>query len=1002
MKLDSFAEIAAQASKRPPLDTPITLIKPQNTLPLGAPVPGAAWQATSKMETQAALEAELERQRELHAPFLQRLAPALPLQRKRQSLVKWQWRMQTPEDRADFSNVLSGEGSWEDLTIPHYGGPVGAAVAYYRTQVEVPSAGEGTDWHLCFEAADYVAQVYCNGRCLGQHEGFYAPFEFLVGPYLIPGGVNTIVVELRNDAPCTGYKLDNGRVTDGDKIYAATGPGWDDPQMGWHHCPPGFGIFGEVFFENRAATWISHAWVRTLDLEGNIEVFLELSGRAFDNRPVKVEYAVYGENFEHTAIAQTELVLSNLVEKGPSLYRFPLKLDAPRIWRPESPWLYNLQVVLSDEGTVVDAGSRTFGVRTFELDTNCEPKGVFRLNGQDIRLMGANTMGFEQQDVMRGDFDQLRDDLLLVKICRMNFLRLTQRPVQDAIYDLCDRLGVMIQSDLPLFAKLRRPQFAEALRQAGEMERMLCPHPCNIVVTYINEPFPASWGVNLTRHLRRAELERFFVAADQIILTINPDRVIKPVDGDYDAPAPGLPDNHCYTMWYVGHMLDAGALHAGQWQPTKNGWNHGCGEFGAEGLDFVDLMRRRYPADWLSKEGDAADEAAWDPARIVNAQSGTHYCFFYDRPNTLEGWVKASHEHQVFATQFMTDAFRRDKQMVTFAIHLFIDAWPSGWMKTIMDCERRAKPAFFAYRHSLSPVHVSLRGDRFTCFGGEAVESEIWVANDSGARLEGAQTHYQVLRGDTVVAEGQHAVPALATADTIGVGVIRFETPGVLEREKFTLRANIVDAQGQILHDASQTLEVFPAAYNAPVEVRVLDGFAPAWLPSNFVAETVLLAAVQPGQTVLCDGAQPLEKIWPQLLLKAKEGTRFVVFHPSAGTYEIEGEQSAVVEACGMGNRHFVSRASGHPSVKSFEPKDFHMWYDDAAGRMTPLLTQVIRGKGGAPVLISGQVDWGKPFEPVDAVRDYTLGKGSILMSCLELKGHMANPVARAFLENLV
>lgn len=999
MKLDTFAGIAAQASKRPPLDVPITLVKPANPLALGAP--GAeAWQAAGKLETQAALEAELERQRQIHAPFLRRLAPALPLQRPRKPLVKWQWRMQTPEDRADFSNVLAGRGEWEEISIPQYGGPVGEAVAYYRAEVEIPAGAEGNAWYLCFEAADYIAQVYLNGRCLGQHEGFYAPFEFLVEPYLIPGGVNVIVVELRNDAPCLGYKLDNGRLTDGDKLYAATGPGWDDPQLGWHHCPPGFGLFGEAWLENRAATWISHAWVRTLDLEGNIEVFLELSGRAFDNRPVKVEYAVHGENFEATAIARTELTLSDPVEKGPSLYRFPLKLDAVRIWNLDTPWLYNLHVIVSDEGRVIDAGSRTFGVRTFELDVDTEPKGVFRLNGRDIRLMGANTMGFEQQDVMRGDFDQLRDDLLLVKICRMNFLRLTQRPVQDAIYDLCDRLGVMTQSDLPHFKQLRRNQFAEAVRQAGEMERLLCPHPCNVVVSYFNEPFPASWGVNLTRHLRRAELERFFLAADQLILTVNPDRVIKPVDGDYDAPAPGLPDNHCYTMWYVGHMIDAGALHAGQWQPTKLGWNHGCGEFGAEGLDFVDLMRRRYPAGWLPPEGDPAAEAAWDPARIVNSQTGTHYCFFYDRPGTLEGWVKASHAHQAFATQFMTDAFRRDKQMVTFAIHLFIDAWPSGWMKTIMDCERRAKPAYFAYRHALAPAHVSLRGDRFTGFGGETLETEIWVANDSGERLEGALTRYQVLRGETVVAEGTQAVPSLATAGALGIGVIRFETPKVDRREKFAFRVSLADARGNILHDAVQEFEVFPPASQAPVSVRVLEGFAPAWLPKHFAAEPVALSAVAPGRTILADGA--VRSVWPELVAKAREGARFVVFHPEAGTYEIGDGQSAVVEACGMGNRHFVSRASGHKAVEGFEPNDFRLWYDDAQGRMSPLLTQIVRSEGGRSVLLSGQVDWGKPFSPVDAVTDFAVGNGSIVVSCLELKNHLANPAARKFLENLV
>ena len=33
----------------------------------------------------------------------------------------------------------------------------------------------------------------------------------------------------------------------------------------------------------------------------------------------------------------------------------------------------------------------------------------------------------------------------------MNFLRFTQRPVQKEIYEYCDMLGLLNQTDLPLF-----------------------------------------------------------------------------------------------------------------------------------------------------------------------------------------------------------------------------------------------------------------------------------------------------------------------------------------------------------------------------------------------------------------------------------------------------------------------------------------------------------------------------------------------------------------------
>lgn len=149
------------------------------------------------------------------------------------------------------------------------------------------------------------------------------------------------------------------------------------------------------------------------------------------------------------------------------------------------------------------------------------------------------------------------------------------------------------------------------------MEGLVRSHPSNIMVTYINEPFPQDWGVKAHRQLTRPELERFFVAANEAVHLANPDRVIKPVDGDYDPPTMSLPDNHCYCGWYNGHGVDLGRLHKGYWQPVKQGWFYGCGEFGAEALDPVATMRK-YTQDWLPQTREA--ERDWSPNRIVAAR----------------------------------------------------------------------------------------------------------------------------------------------------------------------------------------------------------------------------------------------------------------------------------------------------------------------------------------------------------------------------------------------
>ena len=90
--------------------------------------------------------------------------------------------------------------------------------------------------------ADYIAEIYVNGNFAGRHDGFFAPFSFDVTDLTDTDRDNELVIVCRNDIPTLGI----GDRLDGDKLYAATGPGWDDPETGWHHCPAGAGVFGRV------------------------------------------------------------------------------------------------------------------------------------------------------------------------------------------------------------------------------------------------------------------------------------------------------------------------------------------------------------------------------------------------------------------------------------------------------------------------------------------------------------------------------------------------------------------------------------------------------------------------------------------------------------------------------------------------------------------------------------------------------------------------------------
>ena len=858
-----------------------------------------------KMDTIAELTDALKAERAKFAPYLADHSPEI----------------QEFHEKIDIKNftLYREDGKTEKITIPHYGAPLGSAELLYDSQFSLtPEQTNGNHAvYICVGGADYIAHVYINGVCVGVHEGFFSPFEFEITQY-VNRGLNTLRIELKNDYVFMGSQGEDGKSHEGEKMYAATGIGWDDAGTGWHHCPPGMGLYKNVYVDVRPTVHISDLFVRPLCESDEAELWVEVQSSTYGQRDISFELSVYGQNFEETVIEKLAYNPSTVktvglgdtfsaainpeqygagipmpAMHGKNIYKIRVPMKNFRRWDLDSPYLYSAQVTLFENGKPMDAAKSQFGMRTFTENMDEDEnglRGMFFLNGRSIRLRGANTMGFEQNDVLRGDTEQLIDDILLAKLCNMNFLRLTQRPVQDEVYTWCDRLGLMTQTDLPLFAKMRRTKFAEGVKQAEEMERLIRSHACNVVVSYMNEPSPNA-GNEPHRHLIRTEMEEFFKACDIVVHLTNPDRVIKHIDGDYDPPCESLPDNHCYTMWYNGHGIDFGMLHRGYWMNVKPGFYYGCGEYGVEGLDFENVMREDYPAEWIT--------SPFDPGKIVDAQTANFYYFFYDEQDSMSGWISESQKFQAFGVRAMTEAFRRDNRMITNAIHLFIDAWPSGWMKTIMDCRRQPKPAYFAYRNALEPVMLSLRTDRFTYYCGEQIAIEAHICNDTHKCGTG-KLIFELYKDGELVKRGETAAEISENRAEYAASAV-FTAPQTSDRQKYTLRGILTDSDGKVTAWNEQPLEVF-------AHVNIPDS----------------------GETVLIE--------------KLTEST------------EIAGELVRV-KACGMSPVHFASRKTGHPAVAEFEPEDIRYFYDAEEDMITPIVTHTFEADGFTPILVGGNTD---------------------------------------------
>ena len=834
-----------------------------------------------EMSTKEELYLEIDRMREKYSSFLKNNAPQLENMRVRTDIKEF---------------VLNGE---KTVTIPHYEGPVGNATKVYEADFELGDF-ENRAVYICLRGADYIAKVYVNDACVGMHEGFFAPFEFEITS-VAKKGKNHLKIVLENDFVYRGDTVKSivGGVLglpniEGDKLYAATGLGYDDPEVGWHHCPPGMGLWNDVYAEVRSKISITDLYVRPILSENAAELWVEIENTEHIAKKVNFSLSLYGKNFKKTFFEDLEYSPTSdgyelLASYGKNVYKIRLPIDEVRLWNTETPYLYQLNVKAIYDGNVEDTGSVHFGMREFIQDTKSEPKGMFYLNGEKIRLRGANTMGFEQLDVAYGDFDQLITDILMAKICNMNYFRLTQRPVQDEVYEYCDMLGMMTQTDLPLFSVMRRSKFCEGVRQAEEMARIVRSHPSNVMVSYMNEPYGNAKDKRRPhRHMIRSEMEDFFRACDLVVKYNYPECVIKHIDGDFEAPDHTeencMPDFHTYNLWYGG-SLPFGKMYRGYWTPTRPGWYYGCGEYGTEGLDPVDLMKRRYPKEWLKEP--------FDVNNIIGAQTGIQHVKFFDTPKTLEEWVEKSQAYQAFATKLATECMRRNSRMVSFAIHLFIDAFPSGWMKTIVDCERVPKPAYFEYRKALSPILLSLRSDRFTVFDDENISIETYVCNDTNTKGEDYTVVYEAYLGGKMIKRAE----AKAEFDENTVTYITNAEFNVRveDREQVTVKAFLIK-DGEVVSHNSFEIGVFKRR-----GIEKHDGL------------------------VIIDDLE-------------------------AGEHTIAGETVTVENKAPS---FFASRDTGHPAVAEFREKDFYMMYSQKSDMIEYLVTKDFKAQGFTPILLS-------------------------------------------------
>jgi len=288
---------------------------------------------------------------------------------------------------------------------------------WYARDFEIPGAWRDRVVLLNFGAVDWHCQAWVNQKLVGEHQGGYDAFSFNITPALNSIGEQDILV-------------------------CVTDPTEGDQPRGKQSIKP-----EGVFYTSTSGIW------QTIWLEPTPETCIQRLKMSpeLETQSLRLQVAVPSleDNLEVEAIA---LDGDKIVGRVVGLPNAPLMLPVPetRLWSPEHPFLYDLEVRLRRDGHEVDHVKSYFGMRSVGLQKDERGRMTIGLNGKSIFQIGVLDQGFWPDGIYTAPSDDaLRFDLEFLKSSGFNLVRKHVKVEPERWYYWCDRLGLLVWQDMP-------------------------------------------------------------------------------------------------------------------------------------------------------------------------------------------------------------------------------------------------------------------------------------------------------------------------------------------------------------------------------------------------------------------------------------------------------------------------------------------------------------------------------------------------------------------------
>jgi beta-glucuronidase len=485
----------------------------------------------------------------------------------------WLFRLNDGEGSKQRLQRQTSTDGWARTTVPNAWNAGDNSVAsmtgtvgWYRKDFRLPDRRARMDWLVRFESVNYRARVWLNGKRIGRNTGAYLPWDLrLPRSALKRQGTNRLVV-----------RVDNRRLKTDFPPSGLTGSG--DPAGGWWNYG---GLLREVYLQRVDRIDITSLTVRP-DLPCATCAASVLA---------RVVVRNYGDSTASVRVTGSfggrALHLGTRRVGGHDFKSFEtrLRVAQPRLWSPASPYLYQARFSVRAGGRRVIGYKLSSGIRSITI-----AGGKLMLNGHPLNLRGV---GLHEDDPRTGfAIDSARREQIIAQVKELGATVIRSHyPLHPEMYELADRVGLLVWSEIPVYAVKTQYLKREMVRKlaARELE-------ANILANQ-NHPSIMLWSIGNELSARPGPVQSFYInRAVRQAKALDPSRPVA-------LAVAGYPSAGCRPQYAALDVIGINDYFG--WYPGPNGQIADRDSLS----DYLDTVRACYPdkAIFISEFGAEAN-----------------------------------------------------------------------------------------------------------------------------------------------------------------------------------------------------------------------------------------------------------------------------------------------------------------------------------------------------------------------------------------------------------